>query len=251
MTEFIFITNLIDLLIEVTIALTPIILIFIVFQIFLFKLKKKKILDIIKGFALTFFGLVLFLYGVKIGFIPAGNIIGKSLGASSINWLLIPIGFILGFLVTIVEPAIRVLSSEIENFSSGYIKEKTILITLCFGVACSIALAMTKTIFGISLIYLLVPGYTIAFILAIIAGPNFTAIAFDSGGVATGPMVVTFIMSISTGLADVMINRDSILHGFGLVSLVALAPIISVLTLGIIYKIKGGKFYGSKRGQKK
>jgi len=246
MTEFIIISDLLDLLVEIAIALLPLLLIFIFFQIFVFKLKKNKVINIIKGFFLTFIGLVLFLFGVKIGFIPTGKIIGETLGAGSSNWILIPLGFFLGLMVTIVEPAIRILCIEIEKASSGYIKEKTILYTLSIGVAVSVATAMAKTIYGLPLAYLLIPGYILTFVLAVLAGPNFTAIAFDSGGVATGPMVVTFIMSISIGIADIMKDRDSVLHGFGLVSLVALAPILSVLILGINYRLKGGG-YGRRR----
>lgn len=240
MIEITILSEFLDLLFEILIALFPIFLIFIFFQLFIFKLKKDNVINIMKGFGLTYAGLVLFLYGVKIGFIPTGKFIGETLGASPNNWMLIPIGFILGFLVTMVEPAVRVLCIEVEKESGGYIREKIILYTLSLGVAISVAIAMTKTLYGLSLAYLLIPGYSIAFILAIFAGHNFTAIAFDSGGVATGPMVVTFIMSISIGVANILQERDTVLHGFGLISLVALAPILSVLILGLYYKIKGG-----------
>ena len=240
MNQIIIIDDFLHLLLEIFYALVPLVLIFIFFQVFVFKLGRSSVLNIIKGMVLTYFGLVLFLYGVKIGFLPTGKIIGESLGNSPNNWVLVPIGFLLGFVVTFVEPAIRVLCIEVEKSSSGFIREKTILYTLSAGVAVSVALAMIKTVYGISLAYLLIPGYFIAFVLAIITGPNFTAIAFDSGGVATGPMVVTFIMSISIGVADVMSDRDAVIDGFGLVSLVALAPIISVLLLGLAYRIKGG-----------
>jgi hypothetical protein len=239
--EITMLSEFLDLLIEIVIALLPIFLIFIFFQLFIFKLRKENVINIFKGFGLTYAGLVLFLYGVKIGFIPTGYFIGETLGSSPNNWMLIPIGFVLGFLVTIVEPAIRVLCIEVEKASGGYIREKIILYTLSLGVAISVAIAMAKTLYGLSLAYLLIPGYAIAFILAIFAGPNFTAIAFDSGGVATGPMVVTFIMSISIGVAGILEGRDTVMHGFGLVSLVAMAPILLVLILGLYYKIKGGR----------
>lgn len=238
MSEVIFITDLLELLLEVFIALVPLIIIFIIYQIFIFKLNKHEVLNIIKGFFMTFSGITLFLYGVKIGFVPTGKYIGEVFGNSSNNWVLILIGFILGFAVTLAEPAIRVLCNEIENASSGYIKEKVILFTLAFGVASSVAISMAKTIYGLPLSLILIPGYAITFVLAIFAGKDFTAIAFDSGGVATGPMVVTFIMSISIGLASSLEFRDPIIHGFGLVSLVALSPIISVLVLGIFYRLK-------------
>ena len=250
MSEIIIVSDFLDILLEVLIALVPLILIFIFFQVFIFKLAKSEVFNILKGLFMTYAGLVLFLYGVKIGFLPAGKFIGETMGSSSNSWILVPIGFALGFVVTIVEPAIRVLGIEVEKASSGYIKEKTILFTLSLGVAFSIALALAKTLYGFSLAYLLIPGYTIAFIMAIMAGPTFTAVAFDSGGVATGPMVVTFIMAISIGIADILKDRDPVLHGFGLVSLVALAPIISILILGLAYRLKGG-IKGEKNGRRK
>jgi hypothetical protein len=187
---------------------------------------------------MTFIGLVLFLYGVQIGFMPAGTIIGEALASLSYNWILIPIGLVLGFVVTIAEPAVRVLGVEVEKASSGYIREKTILYTLACGVAISIALSMIRTIYGIPLAYFLIPGYGIVLLLSFFTGPTFTAIAFDSGGVATGPMTVTFILAISVGAANMIEGRDPIIDGFGLVALVALAPILSVIILGLLYKIR-------------
>lgn len=240
MSEIFIASDFLSLLLEILQALAPIFVIFIIFQIFVLKLPRSSFLNILKGFLLTYAGLVLFLYGVQIGFMPAGKYIGETIGASPHRWILIPIGFLLGFVVTIVEPAVRILCAQVDETSSGYIREKPMLYILSIGVAFAIALAMAKTVFGISLIYILIPGYLIAFILAFIAGPLFTSLAFDSGGVATGPMTVTFILSISIGAATIMEGRDTILHGFGLVSLVALVPIIAVLIFGIIYKKKGG-----------
>lgn len=240
MSEIFVAENFLNLVLEILLALAPIFIIFVIFQIFVLKLSKSSFLNILKGFLLTFFGLILFLYGVQIGFMPAGKIIGETIGDSPNRWILIPIGFLLGFVVTIVEPAVRILCAEVEKYTSGYLKEKQILYTISIGVAAAVSLAMAKTVFGISLAYILIPGYLIAFILAFVAGPTFTSIAFDSGGVATGPMTVTFIVSISIGAATIMEGRDTIIHGFGLVSIVALAPIIAVLIFGIIFQKKGG-----------
>jgi len=240
MSEIFIAQDFLHLVLQTLQALAPIFIIFIFFQIFVFKMPRSAFLNILKGFLMAFAGLVIFLYGVQIGFMPAGKIIGETIGANPHRWILIPIGFLLGFVVTIVEPAVRILCKQVEDFTTGYIKEKTMLYTLSIGVAAAIALAMAKTVFGLSLVYILIPGYLIAFILAFIAGPTFTSLAFDSGGVATGPMTVTFILSISIGAAAIMEGRDTILHGFGLVSIVALAPIIAVLIFGIIYQKKGG-----------
>jgi len=244
MSELFVAKDFIALVIEILIAIAPLFFIFIIFQIFVFKLSLEKFLNILKGFIMIFIGLVLFLFGVQIGFVPVGNFIGETIGGSFYNWLLIPIGFVLGFVVTFVEPAVRILCIEIEKKSNGYIKEKQMLYTLSFGVAVAISLAMAKTIYAISLAYILIPGYLLAFILAFIAGPTFTSIAFDSGGVATGPMTVTFILSISIGAAVITEGSDPILHGFGLISIVALAPIISILVFGIIFKKKEDIFNG-------
>lgn len=244
MNELFVSSGFLNLVLEILLAIAPLFFIFIIFQIFVFKLSAKRFLNILTGFFMVFLGLVLFLFGVKIGFVPVGNFIGETIGGSTHNWLLIPIGFALGFVVTFVEPAVRILCTEIEKYSNGFIKEKHILFTLSFGVAVAVALAMAKTIFAISLTYILIPGYLLAFILAFIAGPTFTSLAFDSGGVATGPMTVTFILSISLGAAIITEGADPILHGFGLISIVALAPIIAVLIFGIIFKRKGGDIDG-------
>ncbi|HHT78305.1 MAG TPA: DUF1538 domain-containing protein [Actinobacteria bacterium] len=243
MNEFTF-SGFLNLVLEILLAIAPLFFIFIIFQIFVFKLSAKRFLSILTGFVMVFFGLILFLLGVEIGFVPVGNFIGKTIGGSTYNWLLIPIGFALGFVVTFMEPGVRILCTEIEKCSSGFIREKHILLTLSFGVAVAVALAMAKTIFAISLTYILLPGYLLAFIFAFMAGPTFTSIAFDSGGVATGPMSVTFILSISLGAAIITEGADPILHGFGLISIVALAPIIAVLVFGIIFKRKGGDIDG-------
>ncbi len=244
MSEVFLFKDLINLIIETLLSLTPLFLIFVIFQIFVFKISAKKFLSIVGGFFMIFIGLILFLLGVRIGFVPVGHFIGETIGGGSHSWLLIPLGFAIGFVVTFVEPTVRILCSEIEKYSSGSIKEKYILYTLSFGVAIAVSLAMAKTIFAIPLVYILIPGYLLAFVLAFIAGPTFTALAFDSGAVTTGPMTVTFILAISLGAAVITEGADPVLHGFGLVSIVALAPIIATLIFGIIFKRNGGDING-------
>jgi hypothetical protein len=238
MNDFFAFHVLLEILAEVAIALAPLLFIFFIYQVFFLKLPKGEVLNISKGILMTFIGLVLFLYGVQIGFMPAGTLIGEALASLSYNWILIPIGLVLGFVVTIAEPAVRVLGVEVERASSGYIKEKTILFTLAIGVALSIALSMVRTIYGIPLAYFLIPGYAIVLLLSFFTGPTFTAIAFDSGGVATGPMTVTFILAVSVGAANMIEGRNPIIDGFGLIALVALAPILSVIILGLLYKLR-------------
>ncbi|GGK11385.1 hypothetical protein GCM10010965_00330 [Caldalkalibacillus thermarum] len=227
-----------DILIEVALALIPLIIFFLFFQIFFLKLPTKKMKDVIKGLILAFLGLALFLQGVKVGFFPAGERMGESLGAVDHAWILIPLGFILGFVATFAEPAVRVLNHEVEKVSGGYIPQKVMLYTLSLGVALSIALSMFRILAGIPLWYFILPGYILVLVLIYFSKPNFVAIAFDSGGVATGPMTVTFILAISVGVASVTEGRDPLMDGFGMIALVALAPILTVLVLGLLYRRK-------------
>lgn len=228
-------------LLEVLQALVPLLIIFIIFQVFFLKLPWEAVLNILKGIIMTFLGLVLFLQGVKVGFLPVGQEIGEILGSTGDRWMLIPIGLLLGFLATMAEPAVRVLSSEVERASSGYIKEKMILYTLSLGVALFVALGMAKIILGISFYYIIIPGYILALVMLFFSDSTFISIAFDSGGVATGPMTVTFIMAIAIGLAESMAGREPVKDGFGLIALVALAPILLMMILGMLYRTKEGE----------
>nr|WP_261133797.1 DUF1538 domain-containing protein [Bacillus sp. Marseille-Q3570] len=225
-------------LIEVVYALTPLFIVFMLFQIFYLKMTRKKVEDIIKGFIFTFFGLAFFLQGVQFGFLPAGEMMGIILGGLSYNWILIPIGFVLGFVATFAEPAVRILNQEVDKVTSGSIPEKVMLYTLSFGVAVSVALSMLRVLVGIPLWYFIIPGYLLAFALTRFTKRSFTAIAFDSGGVATGPMTVTFILAMVVGVATEIEGRNPLMEGFGMIALVALAPILSVLILGILYSKK-------------
>lgn len=226
---------------EAALALVPLVVLFSIFQVFYLKLSGKKVFNILKGLVLAFLGLSLFLQGVHVGFLPAGEEMGVLMGSLPYNWVLIPVGFALGFVATFAEPAVRILNYEVEKVSSGYIGEKLMLYTLSTGVAVSIALSMGRILLGIPLWYFIIPGYAVALVLTRYASSTFVAIAFDSGGVATGPMTVTFIMSMSIGVASVLEGGDPMLDGFGLISLVALSPILSVLILGMLYRRKEAK----------
>ncbi|SET53910.1 Protein of unknown function [Oceanobacillus limi] len=224
-----------DVLIEVLLALAPLAALFLIFQFFLLKVKLRKLLDIGIGFLFTFLGLSLFLQGVHVGFMPIGELMGEKLGSLDYTWILIPIGFVLGFVAIYAEPAVSVLIRQVEKVSGGYIPQKVLLYTLSIGVGLSISLSMVRIIFGFSLWFFIVPGYIIALVMVKYSSKTFTSIAFDSGGVATGPMTATFILAMFVGIASVTEGRDPLLDGFGMVALVALAPILSVLTLGILY----------------
>lgn len=229
-----------DILSEVGLALVPLIIFFSLFQVFMLKLPRQRVLQIILGFILTFFGLAFFLQGVHVGFFPIGHLIGESLGGMSNTWIIIPIGFILGFVATFAEPAVSIMNAEVDRVTGGYISEKVMLYTVSTGVGISVALSMFRILSGISLWYFIIPGYLIALVLIFFSKKIFIAIAFDSGGVSTGPMTVTFISAMAVGVASVTEGRDPLTDGFGLIALVALTPILAVLVVGLIFTRKGG-----------
>lgn len=220
--------------VEVLQALVPLVLFFLFFQLVYLKLPKIFVINLLKGIGLCVVGLILFLQGVRVGFMPVGTKMGEVLGAMPETWLLIPIGFLLGLAAIIAEPAVHILSSEVEKASSGSIRKKVIFATISLGVALFMALGMAKIIYGVPIHYIVVPGYLLALVLMRFCEAAFVAIAFDAGGVATGPIIVTFVLAVALGIAAAMEGRDPILHGFGLITLVALAPILSVMVLGII-----------------
>lgn len=231
-----------SILLEVIWAVAPLVLFFILFQLFFVGLPRLYIINLFKGLLLSIFGLTLFLQGVHVGYMPVGQEMGLVMSNIQHTWLVIPIGFILGLLATIAEPAVRILSYEVQKASAGNIKDSFILYTLAIGVGIFVALAMAKILYGISVYYIVLPGYCLALILLKFCHPNFIAIAFDAGGVATGPMTVTFVLAVALGLAAALEGRDPVLDGFGLIALVALAPILSLMIFGTIYTwMKGAK----------
>jgi nitrogen regulatory protein PII len=219
-------------------ALAPLLVLFIIFQLTVLKLPRSYIFNLIKGSLLALVGLALFLQGVHIGFFPAGQAIGEMLGSIRFQWLLIPFGFMMGFLATWGEPAVRILGEQVEEASVGSIRKSIVLYTISGGVALFIALGMAKIIFGIPLLWIIIPGYLLAIGMLWFSDKSVIAIAFDAGGVATGPMAVTFLMAIAVGIASSIQGRDPIIDGFGLVALIALAPILTILTLGLILRMK-------------
>ncbi|MGI6168391.1 MAG: DUF1538 domain-containing protein [Christensenellales bacterium] len=230
-----------DVVLETLLLLAPILVIGGVAQVLFLRLSKRKLLTMLKGILLAFIGLTIFLQGVNVGFIPVGKALGEQFAALPYNWILLPIGFILGFAVTLAEPSVQVLVEQIEKVTGGFLRKKLMLATLCIGVGISITLFMLKLLLGLSLWVFIVPGYIIALLLTLITPQDFTSIAFDSGGVATGTMTATFLLSLAIGVANQLEGTDSLLDGFGLIALVALTPILLVLILGLIYKWKTKK----------
>ncbi|SEN46525.1 Protein of unknown function [Amphibacillus marinus] len=227
------------ILFEVASALLPLVFFFLVFQVTLLKLKKRKVIDILVGFLLTYIGLSLFLQGVNVGFMPIGEMMGEILGSMRWPWLLVPIGFVLGFFAAYAEPAIAVQIQQIDKVSGGSVPGKLLHYTISIGVGLSISLTVIKILVGFSIWFYVLPGYIIAFILARKSTKLFTAIAFDSGGIVTGPMIATFMLALFVGIASVTEGRDPLIDGFGMIALVALAPILSVLILGNLFQRSG------------
>jgi len=226
---------------EVMEALLPLVIFFIIFQLRYLKLPSSQLVKLSLGISMTAIGMILFLYGVYNGFYPVGFEIGTFFGNMERKWVMIPVGFFLGFLATFAEPAVRVLCYQIEKSSSGYIRSKVMLYTLSMSVAIFVSIGMAKMVYGIPFIYIIVPGYLFALALMWLSDKNFIAIAFDAGGVATGPMAVTFLMSMAVGVASSQEGRDPIVDGFGMIALIALAPIIFVMLLGVYMRYIGGK----------
>ena len=224
---------------EVVLSLIPIVVIFIVLQKINLKLRKEIFRRILKGVGYTFLGLVLFLTGVNVGFSDAGRKLGENIVSSGASWAIIPIGFILGMSIILAEPAVHVLCDEVEEVTGGYIKRTVILFTMAIGVAMAIVLAMIRILFpGIELWHYLLAGYAGALILMFFIPDVFVGMSFDSGAVASGPMSVTFLLAFAQGVANSSESADILSEGFGIISVIALAPIITMEILGIIYKIK-------------
>ncbi|WP_255333236.1 DUF1538 domain-containing protein [Methanocalculus taiwanensis] len=238
MAELVIFNGIAAVIQDAIVALIPLSLFFILFQVTYLKLPLGHVINLFKGILFTLIGMILFLQGVHIAFIPAGNAIGSFFSMNGKAWILIPFGFFLGMLATYAEPAVRILSDQVEHSSSGFIKGTLILYTLSIGVGGAVALGMARIVIGFSFLPLIIVGYIIAIILLWLSDRDFVAIAFDSGGVATGPMAVTFLMALAVGVAAGIEGRDPVIDGFGLIALIALAPILSILILGIYFRIK-------------
>lgn len=215
---------------EVVIALALIVAFFVVLQLTVLKLPKDKIIRIIIGIAYTFFGLVIFLTAVKVGFMPIGLKLGKELAAN--KTVLIVFGLILGMVVVLAEPAIHVLNKQVEEVTGGGVTKKEMLIALCGGVGLAIALSMVRIIYDFSVLYYLIPGYLISLGLSFFVPKLYTAIAFDSGGVASGPLTSGFILPLAIGACSVIAEEHILSLAFGVVAMVAMIPLITIQALG-------------------
>ncbi len=222
---------------EVLISLLPIAGVFLVFQLVSRRYKQRQIIRIIMGFLYTYVGLVVFLCGVNVGFAPAGTLLGYEMAASSQKWLLIPIGMLIGYFIVKAEPAIQILNHQVQSVTNGFIPAKSMNRCLSAGVAISLGLAMVRILTGISIQWIVIPGYIIALIMSRFVPKIFVGIAFDSGGVASGPMTSTFVLPLCIGACEA-IEGNIMTDAFGAVALVALTPLIAIQLMGIQYRIK-------------
>ena len=222
---------------EMLISLLPIILFFFIFQIVSLHLHKKTLVKIIIGIIYTYIGLVLFLTGVNVGFMPAGNYLGQVIAGLSYPWIIVPIGMLIGYFIVKAEPAVYVLTEQVEELTSGAISAKAMGMSLSIGVALSLGLAMVRVLTSISILWFLLPGYAVALGLTFFVPKIFTAIAFDSGGVASGPMTATFLLPFSMGACEAL-GGNVVTDAFGVVAMVAMTPLITIQILGLIYQIQ-------------
>ena len=224
---------------EVALALGLIVGFFLLCQLLFLKLPLKRLKKIGIGVLFTYVGLVIFLTGVNVGFMPIGYKLGTSIAGLS-SWLLIPFGLVIGVLVVLAEPAIHVLNKQVEEVTGGYVTRRAMITGLCIGVGASIALSMIRILFDFSIVYYVIPGYFISLALSLFVPPVYTAIAFDSGGVASGPMTSGFILPLAIGACVGVQGADAVLRdAFGVVALVAMTPLITIQLLGFRALIAG------------
>ena len=219
---------------EVFFGLLPIIFFFMAFQLISIRLKRRALIKIGIGIGYTFLGLVLFLTGANIGFMPAGHYLGQTMASNSPSWMLIPLGMIVGYFIVAAEPAVHVLNRQVEDVTSGAIPQKAIGLSLSIGVSLSIGISMLRVWLHIPIYWFLVPGYLIALLLTFRVPKIFTAIAFDSGGVSSGPMTATFLLPFAMGACQAL-GGDVLMDAFGVV---AMTPLITLQILGLFYQRK-------------
>jgi hypothetical protein len=222
--------------VSVMMAVLPLAGLFLAFQVFLLRLPGRSFRNILAGTLLSACGLFLFLVGVGIGFLPVGRAIGEALGALPNKWLLLPAGLFLGFVTTWGEPAVRILADQVEEASNGSIRRSLVLHTVCIGVALWVGLGLLRIGYGIPILYLLVPGYLLVLVIMWLSDRDFVGIAVDAGGVATGPLANTFLLALALGTSASIGGQNPLVNGLGLVSLIALAPVVSLMTLGILIR---------------
>ena len=229
---------------EVATSIFPIFGVFFVFQLLRKRYTKVQVLRIIVGFFYTYLGLVMFLCGVNVGFAPVGTLLGRELGTGWQRWLLVPVGMLIGYFIVKAEPAIQILNRQVHSVTEGSVSEKAMNLCLSIGVAISIGLAMLRILIGFPIQYIVIPGYIVALVMSRMVPKIFVGIAFDSGGVASGPMTSTFLLPLCIGVCEAL-GGNVMTDAFGVVSLVALTPLIAIQIMGIVYNIRIRKMSGT------
>ena len=193
---------------------------------------KRQLIKVLVGLGYTLLGLIMFLTGVNIGFMPAGHFLGSALALSPAPWSLILLGMVMGWYIVAAEPAVHVLNRQVEEITSGAVSQQAMQRSLSLGVAVSIGLSMARILWGIPLFWFVLPGYALALGLSLVVPPIFTGIAFDSGGVASGPMTATFLLPFAMGACEAL-GGDILSDAFGIVALVAMTPLVTIQLLGL------------------
>lgn len=223
---------------SVVVAVLPLLLFFLVVQVLFLQLPVKEVSRILAGAAIASLGLFLFLLGVGIAFLPFGRVAGEALGALPQKWPMVAGGMLLGFVTARAEPAVGILAAEVEKATGGSIRRPLVLGAICAGVALLVAAGMARIAADIPLLYLLLPGYGAVVALMAFSTNEFVAVAVDAGGVATGPLTNSFLLAFALGASSAMGGRDPLMQGLGLVALIALAPILSIMALGVLVRRK-------------
>ncbi|MDR2043155.1 MAG: DUF1538 domain-containing protein [Clostridium sp.] len=222
---------------ELAVAVIPIIAIFVLFQLMFRRFHKRQLLKVIPGFLYTYLGLVLFLTGVNVGFMPAGQYLGAAVATSSRKWLLIPTGMVIGYFIVKAEPAVQVLTKQVEEVTNGSVSRSSITLSLSVGVAFSVGISMLRILTGWNILWFLIPGYAVALLMTFFVPQLFTGIAFDSGGVASGPMTAAFLLPLAMGACS-SLGGNIMTDAFGIVAMVAMTPLLTIQILGMVSKVK-------------
>ena len=226
---------------EIFLSLAPILVFFALFQLVTRRMHRREVMSMLFGLLYTYIGLVLFLTGVNVGFMPVGSFLGESIAAhASYSWLLIPIAMLIGYFIVSAEPAVHVLNRQVEEITAGAIPASAMNAALSIGVSVSLALAMIRVLTGISIMWFLIPGYVLSLALSFVVPKIFTSIAFDSGGVASGPMTATFLLPFAMGACDAL-GGNVVTDAFGVVAMVAMTPLVTIQLLGVSYQRKLSK----------
>lgn len=234
---YVLVTELPHYMKEVLISILPVVVVFIVFQEISHRAHGYQIKQMVVGFIYTYLGLVLFLCGVNVGFSPVGTLLGCELAGSKLRWLLVPIGMLIGYYLVKAEPAIQVLNKQVQEVTNGVISETAMNRCLSVGVSVSVGISMLRVLTGMPIQWIIIPGYCVAIVLSRLVTKLFVGIAFDSGGVASGPMTTTFLLPLCIGACNAL-NGNVMMDAFGVVALVALTPLIAIQIMGLHFQHK-------------